>query len=194
MKKATEEILTGIAIGIILSILLAIKVLAAPIGQTIDELEYWPHQAQIDEANQLLAEKRIVIPDEMAEACEYFGAKYNICPEILEAMLFVEAGCQKTAQSPDKQCKGLMQIKPSVHQARMQRLNALNVFDTWDNIEIGTDYLAELLNGTDEIAVALAKYNGQSEDKINKVRRGEYTGYVKKVLAISEALERSHFK
>lgn len=191
MDRKTEEILTGLIIGLMLAILFSIKVLAAPIGETVnDEV----NSSQIDEAEDYLTSNQIVIPIEIEEACEYYGKKYNICPEILESMCWVESNCIPSIQSPDKECKGLMQIKPSSHSDRMNRLNAKNVFGIWDNIEIGTDYLYELLNGGDEIAVALAQYNGQSESKIERTRKGEYTGYVKKVLDISQALERVHRK
>ena len=68
-----------------------------------------------------------------------------------------------------------------------------NIFDIAGNIKVGTDYLAEL-GGSEEIAVALAIYNGQSEDAIERTRQGEYKGYVKQVLTISQALERVHGK
>lgn len=194
MDKAKREFLTGVIIGLFITLLLTVKAIAAPVGQTIDELEIYPCKAQINEAEDYLAENQIRIPKEVEEACIYYGKRYDICPEVLEAVCWVESSCKKTAQSPDKECKGLMQIKPSSHTDRMNRLNARNVFSTWDNIETGTDYLHELLDGGDEIAVALAIYNGQSAEKIKKTRKGEYTGYVKKVLDISQALERVHFK
>ena len=91
----------------------------------------------------------------------------------------------------DKSCKGLMQIKPSCHIERMNRLNARNVFNPANNIKIGTDYLAELLKD-DDIATALTIYNGQSQKKIEAARHGEYSKYVKNIIEISDALERAH--
>ena len=86
-----------------------------------------------------------------------------------------------------------MQIKPTCHKDRMIRLNARNVFDPANNVKIGTDYIAELMQDED-IATALTIYNGQSESRIEAARRGEYSSYVKQILKISEALERVHNK
>lgn len=151
------------------------------------------YDADKAKAKSYLQDNGIEIPDEIAFWCEYHGKKYGICPEILEAVCWVESRCTQDAQSPDKSCKGLMQIKPACHTKRMQRLNALNVFGISDNIKIGADYLTEL-GGNEDIAVALTIYNGQSEAKIEKARNGEYSGYVKNILEISEALERVNNK
>ena len=175
MNKNTKELLTGIMIGIFLTLVFAIKVMASP----------------IEDADKYIEENQIKIPVEVREACEYYGNKYDIQPEVLEAVCWVESRCQKTAQDPTKSCKGLMQVKPAVHSERMIRLNARNVFGIWDNVEVGTDYLSELLDEEQDLGVALAMYNGQSTAKIEKARKGEYTGYVKQILTISDALEKA---
>jgi len=167
-KRKAREYLTGIVIGLILGLAFFCRIAFA-------------------------AEEKVEIPEEIEFWCEYYGGKYDICPEILEAMCWVESRCIPSAQSQDKSCKGLMQIKPSCHKERMIRLNARNVFDPANNIKIGTDYLAELMEDED-LATALTIYNGQSQKKIEAARRGEYSKYVNNILKISEALERSHNK
>lgn len=134
--------------------------------------------------------EEVIITDEVKFWTEKYGSEYNIAPEVLQAIVWTESRCDPTAQSPDKSCKGLMQIKPSCHRERMDRLGARNVFGVWENLKTGTDYLAELAEEEEDIAVALARYNGQSPEKIEKTRQGEYSGYVKKVLEIAEELER----
>lgn len=133
--------------------------------------------------------EEIIITDEVKFWTEKYGEQYGICPEIIQAMCWTESRCNPTAQSPDKACKGLMQIKPSCHQERMERLGVRNIFGVWENLKTGTDYLAELASEEEDIAVALARYNGQSTEKIEKTRNGEYSGYVKKVLDLAEELE-----
>lgn len=162
------EYLTGIILGLLISIAIFAKIAFA-------------------------AEEEVIIPKEIEFWCERYGEEYDIAPEILEAMCWVESRCTPDAQSPDKSCKGLMQIKPSCHQERMNRLGVRNIFGTWENIKVGADYLAELKQDED-IAVALAIYNGQSDSKIEAARKGQYSGYVKKILEISEELERNHAK
>lgn len=147
-----------------------------------------------EDAEEFLQEKGVEIPEEIAFWSEHYGEKYGICPEVIEAMIWTESRCIPSAQSADKSCKGLMQIKPSCHQERMEKLKARNVFGIPENIRIGTDYLAELAAGEPDIAVALARYNGQNEEKIRKTREGQYSGYVKQILQIAEALEEAHGK
>lgn len=186
MKKSTQEYVTGIILGLLIGFLIFHKIV---FGATVNS----PEDAERAKAEAFLQEEGVGIPEEVEFWCEYYGQKYDICPEVIEAVCWVESRCVKTAQDPKKECKGLMQIKPACHKARMQRLNALNIFGTPENIHIGTDYLAEL-GGSEEIAVALSIYNGQSEAKIAEARNGKLSKYVTKVLAISSALERVHNK
>ncbi len=169
MSKKAKEYLTGALLGLILGALFFAKlVFAAP-------------------------QEEVVIPDDVRFWCEKYGTEYDIAPEILEAVCWVESRCTPDAQSADKSCKGLMQIKPSCHRDRMDRLGVRNIFGTWENIKVGADYLAEL-SQSEDIAVALTIYNGQSEARIEAARKGQYSGYVKRILEISEMLERSHEK
>lgn len=178
MNRKTEEILTGILIGLLIDILIFVKVVFG---------------APVDDAETYLKEKNIEISEEVEFWAEYYGDKYDICPETIEAICWVESRCIPSAQSSDKSCKGLMQIKPSCHTDRMIRLDARNVFNPANNIKIGTDYLAELMEDED-LATALTIYNGQSKSRIEAARRGECSNYVKQILKISEALERAHRK
>lgn len=182
-KQNNHEILTGIILGIFISLLFAIKVMGCPLDK------------EQQKAQEYLDEYQIEIPDEVEEACEYYGDRYDICPETLEAICWVESNCIPSVQSPDKTCKGLMQIKPSCHKERMAKLKTSNVFGVWDNVKIGADYLSELQETTSgDIAVALTMYNGQSKSKIKKAEEGEYSKYVKRILKISACLELIHGK
>lgn len=122
-----KEYLTGLTIGLIIGILFFCKIAFA-------------------------AEEEVVIPEEIEFWCEKYGEEYNICPETLEAMCWVESRCTPSAQSDDKKCKGLMQINPYCHRERMDRLGARNVYGIWENIKTGTDYLAELRSDDPDIA------------------------------------------
>lgn len=164
-----KEYLTGLTIGLIIGILFFCKIAFA-------------------------AEEEVVIPEEIEFWCEKYGEEYDICPETLEAMCWVESRCTPSAQSEDKKCKGLMQINPNCHRERMDRLGARNVYGIWENIKTGTDYLAELRNDDPDIAVALYEYNGNSTGAERYRKTKEVTGYAKKVLDISAELEERHGK
>lgn len=188
--EATKEWLTGFAVGVLLMLFMMIciahKAMAAPANS--------PADAEKETAQQYLSSNGIEIPKDVEFWCERYGEEYQICPEILESMCWVESNCQPTAQSADKACKGLMQIKPECHKKRMDRLGVRNIFGTWENIKTGTDYLAELRGDEEDIAAALYIYNGNETGADNYRKTRELTGYAAKVLKISAALERAHGK
>lgn len=189
-EEATKEWLTGFLVGVLLMLFITIcvahKAMAAPVNS--------PADAERAKAEVYLSENGIAIPAEVEFWCERYGEEYQICPEILESMCWVESNCQPTAQSADKACKGLMQIKPECHKKRMDRLGVRNIFGTWENIKTGTDYLAELRGDDDDIAAALYIYNGNETGADSYRKTRELTGYAAKVLKISAALERAHGK
>ena len=136
------------------------------------------------------AEEPVVITEEVDFWADYYGGRYDIDPAVIKAMAWHESRCIPSAQSEDKKCKGILQINPNCHQERMERLKAKNVFDIGQNIHIGTDYLAELLNEEcGNFPAALARYNGQSADKVEKARNGEYGGYITVILKTEQELK-----
>lgn len=183
-EERRKEWLTGIVLGIILTLLMTVKILAAPNN---------PIDAERERALQYLEANKIVIPEEVEEWAEYYGEIYDICPETIEAVCWVESRCTPTAQDGSKACKGLMQIKPGCHSKRMARLGVQNIFDTGGNIKVGTDYLAEL-GGSYDISEALMLYNGDTSGVDRYRRTNQISKYAAKVLEVSAALERAHFK
>lgn len=146
-------------------------------------------EEQIKEAEQYLQNEGIIVPEEIEELCEFYGDKYNISPELLEAIIWKESRFEKGAINDSRTCVGLMQINTKVHQDRMNKFKIRNIFDPAGNIKIGTDYLSELLENND-LEIAIMLYNG---DK--KAKKDNYiSNYAKNVLEIAEALERVHNK
>lgn len=188
--EAMKEWITGFVLGIVVTLFfivcMAHRVMAAPVNS--------PADVQKSEAIKYLSANRIEIPEDVEYFCIRYGSEYQICPEVLEAICWVESNCQPTAQSADKACKGLMQIKPGCHRSRMDRLGVRNIFGTWENIKTGADYLAELRGDEEDIAAALYIYNGNKSGADRYRQTKELTGYAAKVLKISEALERAHGK
>lgn len=188
-NKTYFEILIGILLGIIISVFLFPKevwsaepVLIVPNGTTVIEDLSHPNFQEVKEAEQYLSENRIVIPEYIKGYCKQYGKEYGICPEILMAICWVESNCIEDIDN-SQGCKGLMQVKHSCHRARMERLNCTDLHNAEENIKVGTDYLAELLE-TNDIRLSLALYNGHTN--VN-------AGYINKVLKIAHALEVVHF-
>lgn len=152
-----------------------------------------PTDAERAKAISYLSENCISIPDEVEFWSEYYGDMYGICPEVLEAVCWVESRCTQDAQSADKSCKGLMQIKVGSHKARMQKCDVQNIFGIRENIKVGADYLAEL-DGERDINEALMAYNGDTNGITRYRETGKVSKYAREVLEVSAALERLHYK
>lgn len=158
-----------------------------PHGATIKE-EVYPHGAQIKEAQEFLDGRMIVVPEDIKALCEKYGAENNICPELLEAVIFVESSFQ--SQVENNGCKGLMQIKPTAHAKRMKRLSVTDPYNQEQNIKVGADYLRELFETYGDPATVLEWYNGDSASANSE----KVSAYAEKVLKISQALERAYYE
>lgn len=122
------------------------------------------------------AEQQIFVSNQ----CE----KYNISPELIYSLMFHESTYKADALNGN--CKGIMQINTSVHKIE-------NPFDFYENVETGIKYLSELFEKYEEVDLVLAKWHGESKAQEN-YEKGEISGYVRKVLSMSEQLEREHGK
>jgi soluble lytic murein transglycosylase-like protein len=102
--------------------------------------------------------------------------KHNIQPAIIVAMIEQESDFNIYCLGDDGRSAGLMQIQAKWHLKRMIALDCTDLFDPYQNITVGIDYLAELLNRYDgDIACALTAYN-QGHYK------GTITNYAKEIL------------
>ena len=158
-------------------------------GQTLIEDMTHPDGSEIEEAERYLSENHVYVPADIEALCINYGKKYNIAPELLEAMIWKESRFQPDVVDASGTCKGLMQISVGSHKNRMQRLGVTDLHDPESNIAVGADYLHELLVEYD-LETAIMLYNGDKRAE----QPGYLSGYAKKVLAVSQALERSHFK
>lgn len=144
---------------------------------------------EVKDAERYLEENHIEVPEEIEELCDFYGNKYDIAPELLEAVIWRESRFKVGAINADRTCVGLMQINTEIHADRMSRLKVRNIFDPAGNIKVGTDFLGELLEDHD-VEVALMLYNGDSK----AYKAGYISSYAESVLKVSEALERVHNK
>lgn len=120
-------------------------------------------------------------------SCYEYGEMYDICPELLMAMIEVESSGNPKAENGD--CKGLMQISERWHTARMAEIGADDIWCETDNIHIGANYLHELFNRYEDVALVLMVYNGES-DAVEKAENGYISDYARKILDRSAELER----
>ena len=120
-------------------------------------------------------------------SCYEYGEMYDICPELLMAMIEAESSGNPKAENGD--CKGLMQISEKWHTGRMEDIGAEDIWSETDNIHIGANYLYELFNRYEDVALVLMVYNGES-DAVEKAENGYISDYARNILERSAELER----
>lgn len=127
----------------------------------------------------------------MKMSCE-IGSKYNICPELLQAIAFRESSYHPKAKNGT--CIGLMQVSQKWHTDRMKKLGVYDLYDPYGNMLVAADYLSELFNEYEDVGIVLMKYNGDSkwDDFMNG--EAELSKYADDILMMSQELEREHGK
>ena len=133
------------------------------------------------------AEYRADLEAYIEQVCE----PYNICPELVEAMIERESTWNPKAQNGD--CMGLMQISGRWHKDRMERLGVTDLLDPYDNILVSVDYLAELFGKSEDAGWVLMTYNGDSRAN-TLYKTGKLSAYAEWILERSAELERAHGK
>jgi len=156
-------------------------------------------QQAAEEALELLG---VEIPEEIIELTEIVGQKYEICPELLQAIIWQESRCIPSVKNAS--CSGLMQINVANsfnknHIKEMAEDKNLNyseaIFNAEINIEAGAQLLKYLFdNYGDDPAEILMRYNGDSTNLKKYKNGGDMSQYAKDTLEISELLERAHGK
>ncbi len=166
-----------------IAVLLALVVfLTTPITAKANSLSYIPPQETDG------------VPVEIRQIAEIIGAEFNICPELLEAMAFQESTF--TADATNGTCKGLMQINTGLHKERFTDAGwtTADWDDAYINMYVAADYLAELFEKYEDVALVLYYYNGDSTNLKRYKETGYLSYYVKSILEKSESLERLHSK
>ena len=129
--------------------------------------------------------------EEWRDYIEIVAADYNICPELVEAVIERESSWRPDAVNGP--CIGLMQINPAHHAERMERLGVEDLLDPYDNILAGTDFLAELFQKFEDTYGVLMFYNAGYAG-LREWIAGKYSDYAVEVAARSAELEREHGK
>ena len=131
------------------------------------------------------------IPADVQSICEDVGEQYDICPELLEAIIEHESSGRYDAVNGN--CKGLMQVNVNSHSERMKKLGVNDIYDKRGNVLVATDYLCELFEKYEDPGTVLMVYNGVS-NAVSRGNRGDYNYYAKSILKRSAELEREHGK
>lgn len=84
---------------------------------------------------------------------------YKIDDELIRAVIKVESGGNSQLIGDNGKSFGLMQIQPQWHAERMKRLGVTDLLDPVQNVRVGTDLLAELIDKYGDVDTALTVYN-----------------------------------
>lgn len=128
---------------------------------------------------------------ELLDHISGLSADYEIPVELVLAVIEKESSFNEKAVSAVG-AKGLMQIIPEYHKDRMKRLGCSNLFDPKQNVTVGVDFLAELIekNGGN-LNKALTAYNfGQNgANKLFFSKGKESSYYSRSVLETAEKIK-----
>ena len=107
---------------------------------------------------------------------------YGIDPAIIFAMCYRESTYNPSSIGDNGAAFGLMQIQPKWHSDRMERLGCTDLLDPYQNVIVGTDYLAE----------QLIRYGGDMDKALVAYNAGHYKGtitrYAMEVMVKAEEL------
>ena len=104
--------------------------------------------------------------------CKSYGISTNVVMGVIET----ESNFTIKAMGDNGEAYGLMQIQKKWHKKRMQKVNAVNLLNCYDNVHVGIDYLAELYKANNKNwHKTLMAYNGGQAYANRRVKKGIYS-------------------
>lgn len=154
------------------------------------QTELQPVPKTQSEANQVVGSVSWDVPlDEDLQLYIYeLSERYNIEPELILAVIGQESNYNASTIGDNGNSYGLMQIHPTWHEERMTQYNVNDLLNPYENVLIGTDYLAECI-GKGGLEWGLMCYNGGAEYANAKTEQGIVTEYVEGVMLLAELLK-----
>lgn len=122
--------------------------------------------------------------------CKYVGKQYDIDPDLLQAIVFVESDYKVNCDGISGD-KGLCQIVERFHTERMEKLNITDIYDPHSNILLCADFLAELKASKygSDIYFVLMAYNMGLTGATKHYEDGIISKYAYKVMRKYENLK-----
>lgn len=132
----------------------------------------------------------IPLDDELQDYIIETSEKRGVDPAIIIAMIKRESQFDIDVVGDKGKAFGLMQIHPRWHSDRMEKLGVTDLLDPYQNVTVGIDIMAELLDGGESVEWALMAYNGGYAHANRHIEAGTLSGYATDVLEFAEELER----
>lgn len=114
---------------------------------------------------------------------------YGIKPELILAIIEQESNYDPQTVGDNGASASLMQVQKKWHTERMEKLGCTDLMNPYENIIVGTDYLAELME-EGSLEWALMAYNGGRSHANKHMNNGNVTKYANEVIARYEELRK----
>ena len=146
-------------------------------------------EAQLPEPIEVNQLYDVPLEPELQDYINQLCDDYNVDMPLVLAVIGQESNYNAGALGDDGNSIGLMQIQPQYHQQRMDRLGVTDLLDPYQNVTVGIDLLAELINENKGAEWAVTAYNaGAAAADYNKTI-GIRSEYVESVLMLREMIE-----
>lgn len=132
----------------------------------------------------------IPLDDELQDYIIETSEERGVDPAIIIAMIKRESQFDIDVIGDKGKAFGLMQIHPRWHSDRMEKLGVTDLLDPYQNVTVGIDIMAELLDSGESVEWALMAYNGGYAHANRHIKAGTLSGYATDVLKFAEGLER----
>lgn len=116
--------------------------------------------------------------------------KHNIAPAIVIAMIERESSYRADVLGDNGNSYGLMQIQPRWNQERMDRLGITDLLDPYQNVTVGIDLLAELIDENPDLYWVLMAYNGGQDYADARMESGNISDYATWVVERASELQK----
>jgi hypothetical protein len=147
--------------------------------QTVEKSEPSVELEKIEEPKPILYD--VPLDEELQlhiiKVCEENGIE----PEIIFAMAYRESRYKVDAVGDSGASVGLLQIQKRWHSGRMEKLGCTDLADPYQNVIVGVDFLAELLDRYGDMGKALTAYNRGSF-------KGTVTEYATSIMTMANEL------
>ena len=145
-------------------------------------VEYYPETESSEPSEETTVTYDVPLDEGIQKHIIKVSEENGIDPKIIIAMAQRESSYIADAVGDNGASIGLLQIQSRWHKGRMERLGCTNLYDPYENVTVGVDFLAELLDRYGDIGKALTAYNRGSYE-------GTVTEYAQAIMTIANELE-----
>ncbi len=118
---------------------------------------------------------------------------YNVDMPLVLAIIGQESNYNAGALGDGGNSIGLMQIQPQHHQQRMDKLGTTDLTDPYQNVTVGVDLLAELIDKNNGTEWAVTAYNAGTAAADYHKTIGIRSDYAESVMMLREMIETNDF-